>query len=60
MANGENTRLISLALHFVKRKIHEGQVDPKVKGADPYVSIKRVDLIIDECLNNLKEDAKDE
>lgn len=45
-----NGRLISLALHDVKRQIHAVQVDPKIKGIDPYVSIKTADAIINNCI----------
>ena len=46
----ENSRIISLVLHDVKRQIHGVQVDPKIKGIDPYVSIKTVDAIINNCI----------
>ena len=46
----ENARIISLVLHDVKRQIHRVQVDPKIKGIDPYVSIETVDAIINNCI----------
>ena len=46
----DNERVISLVLHDVKRQIHAVQVDPKIRGVDPYVSIKTVDAIINNCI----------
>lgn len=53
----DNARLISLVLHDVKRKLHEVQVDPKIKGIDPYVSIKTVDAVINNCIHKYSEVA---
>ena len=54
----DNARLISLVLHDVKRKLHEVQVAPKIKGIDPYVSIKTVDAIINNCIHKYSEEPQ--
>lgn len=46
----EHARAISLALHEVKRNIHEYAVHTRERGLESYVTLKTVDAIIDQAI----------
>lgn len=50
-------RAISQALYEVKHKIHDRAVDPRIRGVDPYVSLKAVDAIIDRNIKKYYDEA---
>lgn len=50
-------KAISQALYEVKHKIHDRAVDPRIRGVDPYVSLKAVDAIIANCLAKYSADG---
>ena len=56
--NTDVAKAISQALYDVKHKIHDRAVDPRIKGVDPYVSIKTVDAIIANCLAKYSAEEK--
>ena len=50
-------KAISQALYEVKHKIHDRAVDPRIRGVDPYLSLKVLYAIIANCLAKYSADG---
>lgn len=56
----EYAREITLALHEVKRNIHEYAVHTRARGLESYVTLKTVDAIIDQMIGKCWEQLQRE